>query len=110
MLRSNRFANLTAFMPAWVMQAYVVLIAIAVAVGTLLDAYHKRSAKYYFQRKEKARADLGAARYLGDGRTQLHRESAVPDLRITSSPSVCRHATVHARGNARPRAARPRTR
>ncbi len=63
MFTSNPFAHLTAFLPPVVMQAYIVLMIFAVAMGTLFDAYHKGSAKFFAQRREKAAA--AAERRLG---------------------------------------------
>jgi hypothetical protein len=53
MLGTNPFAAI----PANFMQAYVVLMAVLVAAGTLFDVVHKGSAKYFFRnwRKPKAR-------------------------------------------------------
>lgn len=56
MFTSNPFAALTDFLPPLVMQVYVILMILAVAVGTWFDTYHKGSAIYYRQRKEKAKA------------------------------------------------------
>lgn len=63
MFTSNPFAHLTAFLPAVVMQAYIVLMIFAVAIGTLFDAYHKGSAKFFARRREQAAA--AAKRRLG---------------------------------------------
>ena len=111
------------------MQAYVVLMAIA--LGTLLDAYHKGNAKFYFQRKEKTRAaaqrPIGAgtraslaARAAGEAlvsgefckrdRRASHLLMMYGFIVYVMTISVYRRATVRACGNARPRAARPRTR
>ena len=49
---SNPFADLTVFLPPLVMQVYVVLMALAVAIGTLFDMVHKRSAEYFLQRRK----------------------------------------------------------
>src|SRR5574339_102475 len=53
MLGTNPFAAI----PANFMQAYVVLMAVLVAAGTLFDVLHKGSAKYFFRnwRKPKSR-------------------------------------------------------
>jgi len=63
MFTSNPFAELAAFLPPLVMQAYVVLMILAVAVGTLLDTHHKGSAEFFAQRRRKAKA--AARRRLG---------------------------------------------
>lgn len=54
MFTGNPFITLTAFLPPRFMQVYVVLMIIAVAAGTLLDAWHKGSARFFMQRREKA--------------------------------------------------------
>ncbi len=38
------------------MQIYIVLMVLAVFIGTLFDVYHKGSAKFFARRKEKSRA------------------------------------------------------
>jgi adenylylsulfate reductase subunit A len=47
MFTSNHFADLTVFLPPVVMQAYIVLMILAVALGTLVDMLHKGSAEYF---------------------------------------------------------------
>ena len=49
MFTNNPFAALTEILPANVMQAYVVLMVVAVVAGTLFDIVHKGSAKYFFE-------------------------------------------------------------
>jgi len=44
----NPFAELSASVPSAVMQAYVVVMALLVAAGTLFDIVHKKSARYFF--------------------------------------------------------------
>jgi len=48
MFISNPFAELSTSIPPIVMQAYVVLMIVMVAGGTLFDMWHKKSAKYFF--------------------------------------------------------------
>jgi hypothetical protein len=45
---TNPFAQLSASIPPTIMQAYVVVMILMVAGGTLLDIMHKKSAKYFF--------------------------------------------------------------
>lgn len=54
MITSNPFAELAAVIPPAVMQAYVVLMVILVAGGTILDMIHKKNAKYFFENAKKA--------------------------------------------------------
>ena len=55
MLGINPFAALSASIPPAVMQAYVVLMIVLVAAGTLFDIVHKGSAKYFFQNWRKSK-------------------------------------------------------
>ena len=63
MFTSNPFALLTEFLPPAVMQVYVVLMILAVAIGTAFDLYHKRSAEFFILRRNKSYA--AAQRQLG---------------------------------------------
>jgi hypothetical protein len=63
MFTSNPFAELAAFLPSLCMQAYIVLMIAAVAVGTLVDMLHKGSAKFFLRQRKKSRA--AATRRLG---------------------------------------------
>jgi hypothetical protein len=53
MFNINPFAELSGLIPPVAMQAYVILMAILVVGGTLLDTIHKKSAKYFFENSEK---------------------------------------------------------
>jgi hypothetical protein len=55
MFTTNPFANLPSAWPASAMQTYVVLMVLAVIVGTLLDMVHKGSATYFFAKSRKSR-------------------------------------------------------
>ncbi len=49
MFTTNPFAELSAFIPPAVMQAYVVIMVLLVAAGTVYDTLHKKSARYFFR-------------------------------------------------------------
>jgi uncharacterized membrane protein (DUF485 family) len=55
MFAQNPFAALNDVLPANTMQIYVLLMVLAVIVGTLLDMAHKGSAKYFFANWRKTR-------------------------------------------------------
>jgi len=65
MFTANPFAEISASIPPAVMQAYVVLMIVLVAAGTLFDVVHKGSAKYFFDNWRKSK-DQGS-RQLGGG-------------------------------------------
>ena len=56
MFTSNPFADLTVFLPPYAMQVYIVLMIVAVAVGTVLDMLHKSSAKFFTTRAKESQA------------------------------------------------------
>ena len=56
MFTSNPFAELSAFLPASAMQIYIVLMIVAVFLGTIADMIHKSSGKYFAARQKKAKA------------------------------------------------------
>ena len=53
---NNPFAAVTDFLSPLAMQIYIVLMVLAVVIGTLFDVYHKGSAKFFARRQEKSRA------------------------------------------------------
>jgi hypothetical protein len=65
MFTSNPFAEISAAVPPAVMQAYVVLMVVLVAAGTLFDVVHKGSARYFFANWRKSKGK--GARALGGG-------------------------------------------
>jgi len=66
MIATNPFAELSVpFITPEVMQWYLIVMAIMVAGGTILDMIHKKSAKYFFLDSEKAKKS--AKRTVGTG-------------------------------------------
>ena len=65
MFTTSPFAELSASISPAIQQGYVVLMAILVAGGTILDMIHKKSAKYFFENAKKA--EKSAKRQVGAG-------------------------------------------
>lgn len=65
MLTTNPFSELYASIPPLAMQIYVLVMAVLVVAGTIIDVIHKKSAKYFFEAGEKAKA--GQTRQVGGG-------------------------------------------
>jgi len=63
MLTSNPFAELTAFLPPIAMQVFIVVMIVAVVIGTILDMLHKSSAKFFARKTSESQA--AATRELG---------------------------------------------
>ena len=56
MFETNPFAELSVtFITPEVMQMYLIVMAVLVAGGTILDMMHKKSAKYFFSRFRKSK-------------------------------------------------------
>jgi len=56
MFSTNPFAAVIDVVPAGLVQSFVVLMAFAVAIGTVLDVYHKGSGRFFAQRRARAKA------------------------------------------------------
>lgn len=67
MFTTNPFAAVADFWPPLAMQVYIVLMVLAVVLGTLFDVSHKGSAKFFARRREKSQA--AAQRALSGGET-----------------------------------------
>ena len=65
MFMTNPFAELSALISTDVMQMYIIVMAVLVAGGTILDMIHKKSAKYFFL--DAAKAKKNAKRTVGTG-------------------------------------------
>jgi hypothetical protein len=65
MLSTNPFSELSTVISPDIMQGYVILMVLAVVVGTILDMLHKKSAQYFFENAKRAQKD--AKRTLGSG-------------------------------------------
>ena len=55
MITINPFSELSEYIPSITMQAFVVVLIILVAVGTVVDMIHKKNVKYFFENAKKAK-------------------------------------------------------
>jgi len=79
MFHDNPFAALP--FASIVMQAYIVVMTLAVVAGTLFDVYHKGSAKFFALRRQKAQA--AAQQPLGGGRVLLLALATVAEAAVS---------------------------
>ena len=78
MLSINPFGALSASIPPGVMHAYVVLMVVLVAAGTLFDIVHKGSARYFFENWRRHKTN---ARKVGGGElASIAVKTAVVDV------------------------------
>jgi hypothetical protein len=74
----NPFAVASASLPAGFLQWFLVLMALAVVVGTIIDMVHKGSAKYFFANMRKSK---GKGRQIGGGElVSIAVQTAVVDV------------------------------
>jgi len=94
MFTSNPFAELSSSVPPAVMQTYVVVMALLVAVGTLFDIIHKRSAAYFFANwrnsKKQARKEVDAGTAIG-----IAVQTAVVDVALSGEFCNARRRIAH---------------
>ena len=83
MLSTNPFAELSTVISPGIMQGYVILMVLAVIVGTILDMMHKKSAKYFFENAQKA--SKSAKRTLSGGEKAGLAVQTVASEVLTSS-------------------------
>ena len=77
------FHDLSGFLSPTVMQAYVVLMFLAVVAGTIIDTIHKKSAQYFFENAQKAQK--AAKRTVGAGEKASLAISTLANEVLTSS-------------------------
>ncbi len=82
MFTTNPFAELSASVPPVVMQTFVVVMALLVVGGTLIDIIHKRSAAYFFQNWRDARA-RAKKQVGGGGKIAIAVQTAVVDVALS---------------------------
>jgi hypothetical protein len=93
MLAINPFAALSASIPPAVMQAYVVLMIVLVAAGTVFDIVHKGSARYFFDNWRKTK---GKAREVSGGELMsIGVKTAVVDVLASGEFCNARRRVAH---------------
>jgi hypothetical protein len=97
MFTSNPFAELSASVSPAIMQTFVVVMAILVAGGTLLEMMHKNSATYFFANwrdsKKKAKQPVGAG-----GMISIAVQTAVVDVVASGEFCNARRRLAHLLG------------
>ena len=83
MFTINPFAEMSAYIPAAVMQAYIVVMVLFVIGGTVLDMLHKKSAQYFFENAKKA--EKAAKRTVSGGEKASLAIQTVTSEVLTSS-------------------------
>ena len=95
MFTVNPFAGISDFAPA-LMQGYLVVMALAVIVGTLFDIVHKGSAKYFFENMRRAK---GRGREVGGGeKLSIAAQTLVVDVLASGEFCNAKRRVAHLLG------------
>ena len=93
----NPFAILAENVPAVLMQSFVIVMAVLVVVGTLLDIIHKKNVKYFFENAKKAK--LAAKKTLSSSeKISVISKTIVSDIATTSELGAGKRRAAHLLG------------
>ena len=97
MITTNPFSILAETVPPILMQWFVIIMAILVIVGTLVDIIHKKNVKYFFENAKKAK--LSATKALNaTERISVISKTIVSDIATTSELGVGQRRVAHLLG------------
>ncbi len=94
MFTINPFSELAGLIPPIAMQIYVVLMALLVVGGTLLDTIHKKSAKYFFENSEKQKK-MASRRVSGGEKVGIAIKTVAEDVLTSAEFCNQRRRVVH---------------
>ena len=97
MLSTNPFSILAETVSPIFMQSFVIVMAILVVAGTLLDIIHKKNVKYFFNNAKKAK--LSATKTLSTGeKISVISKTIVSDIATTSELGAGQRRVAHLLG------------
>ena len=97
MFSINPFSILAGTVAPIFMQIFVIVIAVLVVVGTLLDVVHKKNVKYFFNNAKKAK--LSATKTLSTGqKISVISKTIVSDIATTSELGAGKRRAAHLLG------------
>jgi hypothetical protein len=97
MFTSNPFAELSMSVPSGIMQAFVIVMALLVVVGTLFDVIHKQSAKYFFENM-RASEKKAKRQVSGGEKIAIAAQTAVVDVAMSGEFCNQRRRVAHLLG------------
>ena len=97
MLSTNPFSILAETVSPIFMQSFVIVMAVLVVAGTLLDIIHKKNVKYFFNNAKKAK--LSATKTLSTGeKISVISKTIVSDIATTSELGAGKRRVAHLLG------------
>ena len=97
MIATNPFSILAETVPPILMQWFVIIMAILVIIGTVVDIIHKKNVKYFFENAKKAK--LSATKALNaTERISVISKTIVSDIATTSELGAGQRRVAHLLG------------
>ena len=97
MFLTNPFLLLSETVPTILMQIFVIVMALLVIIGTLLDIIHKKNVKYFFENAKKAK--LSAQKTLTSSeKISVISKTIVSDIATTSELGAGKRRVAHLLG------------
>ena len=97
MITTNPFFILSETFPSLAIQLFVIVMAILVTIGTLLDIIHKKNIKYFFENAKKAKKSAKKKLTTGD-KTSVIIKTVASDILTTSELGAGKRRVAHLLG------------
>ena len=97
MITTNPFFILSETFPSLVIQLFVIVMAILVTIGTLLDIIHKKNIKYFFENAKKAKKSAKKTLTTGE-KTSVIIKTVGSDILTTSELGAGKRRAAHLLG------------
>ena len=97
MITTNPFSTLSEIVPAIAMQSFVIVMALLVVIGTLIDIIHKKNVKYFFENAKKAKKSAKKILTTGE-KTAVVIKTIAYDVATTSELGAGKRRAAHLLG------------
>jgi len=97
LITNNPFSALSETIPAITIQVFVIVMALLVILGTLLDIIHKKNVKYFFENAKKAKKFAKKTLTVGE-KTSVVFKTIASDIATTSELGAGKRRVAHLLG------------
>jgi len=97
MITTNPFSILSETIPAIATQSFVIVMAVLVAIGTIVDIIHKKNVKYFFENAKKAKKSAKKKLTTGE-KTSVLIKTVASDILTTSELGAGKRRVAHLLG------------
>ena len=97
MLETNPFSAISEFIPALIMQSFIIAMVLLIAFGTIIQMIHHKNLTYFFNNAKKAK--LQATREVSAGeKVKILAKTAVYDIGTTAELGFGKRRLSHVLG------------